>query len=505
MKPVNLISVLIANKSLSVGNRDSLYSLWGIKPKPKELVSLDSFVNGVKTHDPHSPERVAYMMGGCYFGFVITRISKEFDCLWIGDKTVIDVELKSQDVGTDAIQKQLVQNRHYLSPLGLAIASFTFDSSTGNCYTLDVSGNLVNSSLSDITKAIYDVHNEKLYEGEIETLFPPERYLVSPFNSTTEFMNGLYFLTDQQEDIKRNILNFVSNASAGSFCALTGGPGTGKTLMLYDMAQTLAQSGLKVVIGHAGVLNNGHTMLINNKWNICYTRDMIVMDMATQNRKLREADVYMIDEAQRCYNLDTIVAEIQKSRKKCIFSYDADQVMKDNEQRRDNPSKISALVGAQKYVLTSNVRTNAAVYTFVKALFNKRDQTNDDIKGHVDITYCQTKGEACVALRVLKGKGYRVPNFTPIQYGREDYQGLFPDCEPSAHEVIGQEFDNVASMLSENMYYDANNKLVSRNTSYLYREDKMLYQILSRARRRIHLVIVNNPTMLERCLKLLKK
>jgi len=62
----------------------------------------------------------------------------------------------------------------------------------------------------------------------------------------------------------------------------------------------------------------------------------------------------------------------------------------------------------------------------------------------------------------------------------------------------------VASLLSDKMSYNAKGKLVSCGR-YLYKEDRMLYQILSRARKKIHLVIVNNVPVLERCMKLISK
>lgn len=503
MKPVNLTSVLLANNGLDKDKRDALYYYWGIAPKSKELVSLKSFVKSVEEFDPLNPERVMFMLGGCYFGFIIPRISKEFDCLWMGEKTVVNVELKSQDVGSDAIQKQLMQNRQYLRPLGLILKLFTFVSSTGNCYTIDENGNLCNVSFEDIGKAIYDIHGEKLYSDDIELRFPPEQYLVSPFNSTDDFLNEQYFLTGKQEDVKRRILSFVDDTSAGCFCGLTGGPGTGKSLLLYDIARTLIQSGKRVLIGHTGKLNLGHNTMIANGWHICYTKNLKTWDPMANEFVLRDADIYLIDEAQRCYNLNSIADEIQKMGRKCVFSYDANQVMKNEEQKRDNASIIEKLAAGQIYALESNIRTNAAVHTFVKALFNKRDQTNNDVNGHVDITYCQNKGEAYLILQTLNKQGFHVPQFTPKQYGKEDYEDLFPKDEQNAHDVIGQEFDDVASVLSENMYYDDNNKLVSRKTYYLYREDRMLYQILSRARKKIHLVILNNPELLERCMKLL--
>lgn len=503
MRPVNLASVVIANKVLSADNRDRLFIAWGIAPKPKELISLEALVTGLNNLSRISPEVVAGILGECFFGFVIPRISKEFDCLWIGDKTIVDVELKSQDVGVEAIKKQLLQNRQYLLPLQKTVVLFTFDSSSGTCYSIDANNNLVNASLFDIGKALYIIHKENLYVDDIETIFPPERYLVSPFNSTDAFLSHQYFLTGQQEDIKKKVLAFVDDMAVGNFCSITGGPGSGKSLLMYDIARTLMEAGKSIIIAHSGGLNNGHNTLINKGWHIVSTKGLVIIGTGDE-RDIVDADVYVIDETQRCYSyiVDTILNKVAEKGKKCIFSLDAEQVMSDGEQRYKNDVKIRAATAGHGYALTSNIRTNADVYSFVKALFDIHHSASQNCREHVEITYCQTVVEAIAMLVALQKKGYHVPKFTPILHGKADYEDWFPASEPSAHEVIGQEFDDVVGLISDKMYYNVNGKLVSRGR-YLYREDRMLYQILSRARHKIHLVILNNPAILERCLKLL--
>lgn len=62
----------------------------------------------------------------------------------------------------------------------------------------------------------------------------------------------------------------------------------------------------------------------------------------------------------------------------------------------------------------------------------------------------------------------------------------------------------IAALISPNMYYDMTGSLVSHKP-YYYDEDRMLYQILSRARNKIHLIIYNNPAILDRCLQLVNK
>ena len=502
MKPLNLRNIVYANKGLPTAMRDSLFDLWEIKPKPSELMALEYFIGQCDAMAPYGGDLVTQILGGCYFGFEIPRISKEFDCLWIGEKTVANVELKSKDVGGERIKRQLEKNRYYLNFLKKDIRLYTVVVSTGHCYSIDTLGNLTTVSFKDIAIALKNIHQEVLYVGDIEDLFPPEQYLVSPFNSTDEFLKGYYFLTDQQQKIKDGIIDFVNDPSAGCYCALTGGPGSGKTLLLYDIARTLMQEGKSVVIGQAGLLNNGHNKLIENGWQIKVTNHFHIYNHATGNVEFVDADVYLVDETQRCYNLNQIIQKVGELGRKCIFSFDSDQVMSNSEEKRDNGNMLKALVGSNCYKLTSNVRTNAVVYDFIKALFDKNHSVNKGKRGFVELTYCPSEAEAILMLHYLRTIGYMVPKFTPKQYGSEDYEILFPTDVLSAHEVIGQEFNAVVGLVRPNMCYAPNGKLMSRKGTY-YREDKMLYQILSRARQKIHLIIVDNPGMLERCMKLI--
>lgn len=458
--------------------------------------------------DPNNYKRVIENVGLCYFGFTIPRISKEFDCLWLGDKTIVNVELKSQDVGTERIKKQLIQNKYYLRHFGRNTLLYTYDTSNGNCYTLDQNNNLVNIKFPDIVKAIYAIHQEKLFDGNIETLFPPERFLVSPFNSTKEFLNGWYFLTDQQNDIKKKVLRFVEYVNGGNFYGIYGGPGTGKTLLTYDIAKTLIDQGKRVVIGHAGGLNKGQTLLNINGWDIKATKYLMETSLVAgvPSRLVLDStiDVLIIDEGQRCYNLDSIMNEVSRLGKKCIISLDPVQVMRDAERKYNNENKVNAVVGQNYSKLSDNIRTNRFVYSFTQALFNKNKQTIPGIKDYVEITYCQSLAEARNTEDILKGKGYELPIFTPKNRGKVEYEDWFPLDGLSAHAVIGQEFDNVAALISPNMYYDMSGSLVSHKP-YYYDEDRMLYQILSRARNKLHLIIYNNPVILDRCLQLVNK
>lgn len=505
MKPINIVNVIMANNSLNADLRNKLFKSWGISPKPDELTSLASLLQQFFCYDQYQSERVALNLGGCYLGFQIPQNSKEFDCLWIGDKTVINVELKSQAVAEEKNQRQLSRNRYYLSHLNREIKSFTYVASSEESYRLDENETLNRVGFQEIAEAVYSVHDEVLYENDIEKLFPPEKYLVSPFNSTDAFVEKRYFLTDHQQEIKTKILRFANNEDGGGFYAVYGGPGTGKTLLMYDIARTLMESGKKVIIGHAGSLNPGHSSLKYLGWDIRATKDMIDITVNSNQfeQVLRDlADVYFLDEAQRCYNLKQIAAEIVKHGKKCVVSLDPNQVMRYEESEYGNDSYVTTLVGSNCDKLTANIRTNRQVFDFTKALFSIHKTVDKDSTGFIEITYCQTQPQVRIIQEVLKKQGYEVPMFTPRSRGREEYQDWFSLMGNSAHAVIGQEFDKIAALISPNMHYNSAGDLVS-GKPYYYNEEKMLYQILTRARNKIHLIIFNNPVVLERCLSLI--
>ena len=84
-----------------------------------------------------------------------------------------------------------------------------------------------------------------------------------------------------------------------------------------------------------------------------------------------------------------------------------------------------------------------------------------------------------------------------------DYEKYFPSNKMCAHSVIGQEFNNVAIVIDEHFKYTKNGKLTASNQYYSQRQ--MLYQIITRARKRLHIIVVNNASMLARCIEILNK
>lgn len=64
-----------------------------------------------------------------FYSFQIPKLGKEFDLLQIKEEQIVNIELKSGGVSEDAIKKQLLQNKYYLSVFGKSILSYTYISS----------------------------------------------------------------------------------------------------------------------------------------------------------------------------------------------------------------------------------------------------------------------------------------------------------------------------------------------------------------------------------------
>lgn len=178
---------------------------------------------------------------GFLFGYVVPQLNKEFDLLKITESSCLNIELKSGDVSTEKIKRQLRQNTHYLKLLNKqALLSFLFVSSTMSAFTLDEHNEVVEASLNDLSDVINTlVGIDKI---DLDKVFLPSNILVSPLNSTERFLQEDYLLTEHQENIKKAVLSYVETDTQGRFAGITGGPGTGKTLLIYDIAREIAKS-----------------------------------------------------------------------------------------------------------------------------------------------------------------------------------------------------------------------------------------------------------------------
>mgnify|MGYP000960214682 FL=1 len=497
MKTINLKNLVDSYKSLSIETLYSYLGFYGIELAEKgkncglsanELDCMTSFIELFKTtHDSIS------LLDNFFVGYIIPQIGKEFDLLRFNKTNVVNIELKSK-ASEEKILKQLKRNRYYLQFLDKEVSLFTYVQETEKLYMLDKE-QLTPVSFDDLYKELIKDCDEF---DDINKLFNPSNYLISPFNSTKKFMEEEYFLTEHQEEIRTNVMKVVETSTT-EFMALTGAAGTGKTLLTYDIAKELRNKGKRVLIVHCAQLNSGQRILQNNyEWDICMAKTI-------KDTDLTQYDIIIVDEAQRIYQaqFNDIKVNAEEKKMKCIFSFDEKQYLHNNEKSRNMTEKISEILTQPIYKLTDKIRTNKEIASFIKPLFDCNEKLSNLKYTNIDLCYCSQKQEVILLSKHLQQKGWKIPRYTPGTHSTFCYEEYGTVEEESAHAVIGQEFDKVVAIIDNNFGYDEGGKLIANNRYYSQRQ--MLYQILTRTRQRLYVIILSNEPMLKRCLEILKR
>lgn len=458
--------------------------------KEEELDCLKAFVN----HFSKEQYRTR-LLDNFFIGYKIPQIGKEFDLLRINNDNIVSVELKSK-ASEVKILEQLRRNLYYLKSLNKKVVLFTYCQNNDTLYKLADDADLIR--LEDFSTLFNELLKENDEIENIDKLFNPCNYLISPFNSTKRFIEDEYFLTGHQEEIKGKILKLVEGDGV-RFCSLTGAAGTGKTLLTYDIAKELRKSERKVLIVHCGKLNEGQEFLKEEYgWDIC-------MGCQISAEFLKDFDVVMVDEAQRLKmnQLKEIRDNVAGMNKKCIFSYDEKQWINRDEKESGVLNIIRELPNLKSFKLTNSIRINKELASFIELLFDKSKPIKHIDYSNIDLYYFSKRDEVIEMANSLKEKGWMVVNYTPGTFSKFTYQRYSIEDAKSAHAVIGQEFDNVVAIIDNTFRYGENNKLLAGGSYYSQRQ--MLYQILTRTRLRLSIIVFNNEIMMKRCLEILGK
>lgn len=462
---------------------------YGIDIKNEEVDDLKSLIDNLCTHTNNNN-----IFNWFFVGYKIPQIGKEFDLLRFGKDCVINIELKS-DSTHEKILKQLKRNKYYLSYIGKQQHNLTYVSSTKKLYFLNNDNVLEEIDFSYLDNLLTMQTIVKI--DNADELFNPSDYLVSPFNSTDKFLANNYFLTSQQENIKSKITQTLTEATKYTFIAVTGSAGTGKTLLIYDIFKNLKKDKKKPLIIHCGYLNNGQNTLKTHGWEIIPIK-------SAKHYDLSKYGAVIIDEAQRIYSsqFERIVEQIKSTSGFCIFSYDKLQTLSNLEESNDIDTRINDIENIIKYKLSEKIRTNKEISIFIKSLFNNKRNFNLINKSNIVLNYFKSIEDAKKYLNTLDGHEWEVIRFTPSQYNKEHHEQYSDDTKKSSHNIIGQEFDGVAVIIDKYFSYHDNGSLTYKGQAY-YHPVKMLFQNITRTRKKLNLVIIDNEEILGRCVSIL--
>lgn len=438
-----------------------------LKMKEWELESMRVLVERLELH----MQDVSALR--LFYSFQIPRLGKEFDLLQIRENQIINIELKSGAVSEEAIQKQLIQNRYYLSALGKPIQSYTYISSQNRLMRLTNHDHVIEASWNQLCAALQK--EGKDYSGDIENLFRAEWYLFSPLTEPNRFLNKEYFLTAQQRDIKRQILNKIREDQTGYF-SFSGLPGTGKTLLLYDIAMKLS-SRQQVCIIHCGE--------VGKKWEILHKRlqriDFLSDNQLETQVSLDDYHAILIDEAH-LLSVDKLNVLLDMSENRpIIFSSDSEEMISPKEMDQSTLKRMQELPDLQTFRLTNRIRTNAELSSFIQNMMHLPIRKNQNQYPHVSVVYANDAKEADTLVQ---------------DYVRQGYQ-YFPQGESTELGITAvRDTEKMVVMLDERYYYDDEQYLRSRNLMRNGQSEvRNLFHLLNQAKENLTFVVKGNETV----------
>lgn len=438
-----------------------------LKMKEWELESMRALVEQLELHVPDvSALRL-------FYSFQIPRLGKEFDLLQIKENQIINIELKSGAVSEEAIQKQLIQNRYYLSVLGKPIQSYTYISSQNRLMRLTNHDHVIEASWNQLCAALQK--GGKDYSGDIENLFRAEWYLFSPLTEPNRFLNKEYFLTAQQRDIKRQILKKIREEQTGYF-SFSGLPGTGKTLLLYDIAMKLSNR-QQVCIIHCGEAGK--------KWEILHKRlqriDFLSDNQLETQFSLEDYHAILVDEAHLLSVEKLNVLLDMSEDRPIIFSSDSEEMISPKEMDQSTMKRMQELPNLQTFRLTNRIRTNAELSSFIQNMMHLPVRKNQNGYPHVSVVYANDAKEADTLVQ---------------DYVRQEYQ-YFQQMEGAELGVTAvRDTEKMVVMLDERYYYDEDQYLRSRNPMQNGQSEvRRLFHLLNQAKENLAFVVKENETL----------
>ena len=461
--------------------------------KKWEIQSLKKFSEHLKDEMEHS------VTMRFYYSFQIPKLGKEFDLLRISDDYVINIELKSREVSDEKIKKQLLQNRYYLASLGKTVKSYTYISSSDRLLRLTNSNKLIESNWG---KLCSDLEKQTIcYEDHIEDLFKEENYLISPFTDPERFLSRDYFLTFQQKDIKYHILKNIHTNSI-LFQGFTGLPGTGKTLLLYDIALQLSAK-QKVCILHFGSFPEELEQMKHRLKRIdfysCHSNSVLP--------NFEEYSVIFVDEGHQM-SIATL-KELEKyaiqEKKYIIFSYDLEDAISPNERASHIIDTLKTLPDFQEYRLTNRIRMNSELSSFIHCMMNatKYHRRSDYPSVALSISNNITETENLLNYYITNG-------YTYIKDEKIHFWEDKKITSVNASVGICKEFNKVVMLIDSSFLYDEDGylKAVSSptemsdtNTSTV----RNLFHGLNRAKNAVAIIVMQNEAVFSTLLSLLQQ
>ena len=456
----------------------------------ESLRALIGHIEGALREREEGGRSFVSYLDGFYFSYTIAHISKEFDLLKIsGDgECILNIELKSEDIETDRIARQLAQNRYYLSHISTSIYSFTYVMQTNTLYSYNDKGHLRVCEAEELAEILCRPAFRSYVEKDLDLYFRAADYLIAPAAMPEKYLQGNYFLTNQQAEFRRRILAELQDAQDDEkqpLITVTGTAGTGKTLLLFDLAMALSRR-RKVLLLIAGRMQEGHKVINERLRNV-------TICPAHEFAGTEECAYLLVDEANRIHDpvMDRIIAYISMKKVPCIMAYDPRQLPDLSEIAAEIDERIEDM-STLRLEFTGNIRINRPVYSFLRTLFRGKERPARVDYGCIDVLFAGTREEADTILSYYIDRRYAA---IALPGGMRTQKGL------GAEEIVGLEFDSVVMCLDTRFCYNEEQHLKARG------EDaeealRLLYEGISRTREKLCLIVMENEALFAQILSI---
>lgn len=443
-----------------------------------ELVTLYELSKSIVNTNKLSPDQLdGFILDYTFY----TGVREQFDILRFSENRVLNIELKKKQ-NILKMTEQLQAHKQILNSVCNNLYLFTYREEDNTIWFLNENNSINTVSIDFLLDKISKNH---LSDNPLNKL-DLTNTIISPYSEPDRFTEKKYFLTSDQKDAEEKILK-----APQKLISLTGGAGSGKTLLLIDLAAKLASMGkrIKFIFSSLMDLTTTEELTRKFKFSICTIKNVNIS-------ALSDFDYILIDESQRLYKgeFDKFISLSKPVR---IFSSDHLQTLHTSERDLKIEEKLEKL-GALHVKLNEKIRSDPAMSSFIQKLLNlsaKGVQPYDYENVHV--VYFDTKERASEYMtNMQKEHGYTV--IEPTEYvTRTMHTKERPRIIPTSiktHSTIGREYDKVLIPLDE-FYVYKDKKLTSTyklTGFYPYLETSLLFEGLSRVRKELLLVVINN-------------
>lgn len=441
---------------------------------------------------------------GYFLNCSIPHTFNTFDMLRLSGDAVVNIELKtitefSPQEKWQQIENLLYRNYYYLRFLNKSVFCFCYVLNDG-LYKYDRSANsAVKVGVESLFSVLAKQEITLQYDADTSAMFDISKYLVSPFHKPDRFARGEYFLVNGQKRLCDEILQKTAQNNFFAYC-ISADAGTGKTMVIYDIARRMLKNCARVLILHGGDLNDAHLRLKMQYGFEIYGKKDIAMTLHCVQINNTCYDMVIVDEAQRiaAHNIDLAINYCEKRNTPIVFAYDTKQHINKSkgldvyEYIKNEHSHISVF----KETLNTNFRSNRQIVSFCNKMFKTSEGDYCKNYDNVTIEYFTDKETVTAYLKLLEFANYKTIGF--------NIQGECKNlCSLNARAVISQEFDKVAVVMDNTFFYDEQNRLAAtpfKNSNI--NPLSALFQIITRAKSSLKIVVLDNKSLYNKIMKI---